>query len=201
MSLYLVTDSGLAGRDRIVDVVRAAVEGGVTVVQLREKNMDTRDFVQLAKDIKCVLHGIPLIINDRLDVALACDADGVHLGQSDMPCDIARSILGPDKIIGLSVENLSQTEQANALDVDYIGVSPVFSTPTKTDTAAPFGLEGLSRAVELSRHPVVAIGGINASNASQIMSCGADGIAVVSAIVCAPNPRLAASNLSKLVKV
>lgn len=201
LKLYLVTDRGIAGSRDIADIVTEAVQGGVTMVQLREKNIGTRDFVNLAIRLRSVLapFGVPLIINDRIDVALASDADGVHIGQSDMPFAIARRLLGPEKIIGLSVENFAQIEEANALDVDYIGVSPVFATLTKTDTAAPFGIEGLRRAVELSVHPAVGIGGMNAATAAEVMSAGADGIAVVSAIVGASSPRRAAEELLKII--
>ena len=202
LKLYLVTDRGLCPEGRsLVQTVKEAVEGGVTMVQLREKDIDTRTFIEEALELKALLGplGVPLIINDRVDVALASDADGVHIGQSDMPYAIARRLLGPDRIIGLSVENMDQVAQANALDVDYIGVSPVFATPTKTDTARPFGLEGLREAVKLSHHPTVAIGGMNALTAADVMAAGADGIAVVSAIIAAPDPRAAAEELKNIV--
>lgn len=201
LKLYLVTDRGLAGDRAIEEIVRESVEGGATMVQLREKDIDTREFIELAMNLKKVLepYGVPLIINDRVDVALAADADGVHIGQSDMPYPIARRLLGPDRIIGLSVENFGQIEEANALDVDYIGVSPVFATPTKTDTAEPFGLEGLRKAVRMSVHPTVAIGGMNERTAAEVMAYGTDGIAVVSAIVCASDPRQATRNLLKIM--
>lgn len=194
LRLYLVTDRAAASGRSISDVVLEAVKGGVTMVQLREKACSTRDFVALGCELRKILSpfGVPLIVNDRVDVALACNADGVHIGQSDMPYDIARRLLGPDRIIGLSVECMEDVYAANSLDVDYIGVSPVFSTPTKTDTARPFGLEGLREAVRASVHPVVGIGGINASNVSDVILCGADGIAVVSAVMSADSPLLAA---------
>jgi len=195
--LYLVTDSSLTrGRD-LEWIVKQAVDGGVTMVQLREKHIDTREFVSLAVRLKAALAGtgVPLVINDRIDVALAADADGVHIGQSDMPYAIARKLLGPDKIIGLSVENLEQLEEANSLDVDYVAASPVFATPTKTDTASPWGLDGLREFVKRSVHPVVAIGGMNCSTAPSVYACGVDGIAVVSAIVSADSPCEAARNL------
>lgn len=201
LRLYLVTDRPLSlGRD-LEWIVTEAVRGGVTMVQLREKDCDTREFVELAARLKTALSplGVPLIINDRIDVALAMDADGVHIGQSDMPYDIARKLLGPDKIIGLSVENMDDIRVANALDVDYVGISPVYSTSTKTDTAAPFGLDGLREAVKLSVHPTVAIGGMNARTAADVMDCGTDGIAVVSAIVSADSPYDASMNLKSIV--
>ena len=147
LSLYLVTDRPLSlGRD-IAWIVSEAVKGGATFVQLREKDCNTREFVELAVRLKKELAplGVPLIINDRIDVALASDADGVHIGQSDMPYAMARELMGPNKIIGLSVENMSQVEEANELDVDYIGISPVFSTETKLDTSKPFGVSGTDR--------------------------------------------------------
>ena len=201
LKLYLVTDRGLAGERSIEDIVKEAVEGGVTMVQLREKDIATRDFIALALRLKDVLkpYGVPLIINDRVDVALASGAEGVHIGQSDMPYAIARKLLGPSKIIGLSVENFEHIEEANSLDVDYIGVSPVFATPTKTDTAEPFGLDGLRKAVRMSVHPTVAIGGMNERTAADVMACGTNGIAVVSAIVCAPDPKESSKNLLQII--
>ena len=127
MKLYLVTDRDLSLGRSLEEVVSEAVSGGVTMVQLREKDAPTGEFIDLAGRLMNMLKplGIPLIINDRVDVAMAVDADGVHIGQSDMPYEIARKLLGPDKIIGLSVENFEDIEKANALDVDYIGISPV----------------------------------------------------------------------------
>ena len=202
LKLYLVTNRGLSLGRSLEEVVSEAVAGGVTMVQLREKDTSTGEFIRLACKLTDLLRplGIPLIINDRVDVALATDADGVHIGQSDMPYEIARKLLGPDKIIGLSVENMNDLLRANELDVDYIGISPVYGTPTKTDTAEPFGLEGLRKAVELSVHPTVAIGGMNARTISDIIAAGADGVAVVSAICSADSPRLAANELMNIIK-
>lgn len=202
LRLYLVTDRPLSlGRD-IDWIVEEAVKGGATMVQLREKDCSTREFIELAAKLMETLKplGIPLLINDRIDVALAVDADGVHIGQSDMPYKTARALLGPDKIIGLSVENMEDIRVANELDVDYVGISPVYATHTKTDTAAPFGLEGLREAVKLSIHPTVAIGGMNMKTAKDVMACGTDGIAVVSAIVSADSPCEAARNLLEVMK-
>lgn len=201
LKLYLVTDRGLSlGRD-IEWVVSEAVKGGVSIVQLREKDIDTREFVELGKRLKALLAplGVPLIINDRVDVALAVDADGVHIGQSDMPYDIARKLLGPDKIIGLSAENMDDILEANKLDVDYVAISPVYATTTKTDTAAPFGLDGVEKAVKLSVHPTVCIGGMNEKTVADVMARGTDGVAVVSAIVSAPSPKEASERLLKLL--
>ncbi len=201
LSLYLVTDSDLAGHRNLEEIVCEAVAGGVTIVQLREKELPTGEFVARARRLKAALapYSIPLIINDRIDVALAADADGVHIGQSDMSFEDARAILGEDKIIGLSVESLEEVVAANALDVDYIGISPLHATPTKTDTATPFEIEGCCKAVDLSVHPTVAIGGINLGNIAQTMACGVDGVAVVSAIICAEDPKAASSQLLKAI--
>lgn len=197
MRLYLVTDEELLQGKDLYATVEAAVRGGVTMVQLREKESSTRDFVERAARLKQVLapYHVPLIINDRVDVALAVDADGVHVGQSDMPYPLVKRLLPPGKIIGLSVESHEQVLEANAYDVDYIAASPVFATATKTNTLIEWGLEGLSWIKSVSRHPLVAIGGINKGNAEAIFQAGADGIAVVSAIIAASDPEMAARML------
>lgn len=202
LSLYLVTDSGLSFGRPFEDVIQAAVQGGVTLVQLREKDCSTREFVALACRVREILapFGIPLVINDRVDVALAAGADGVHLGQSDIPYGDARRLLGDDAIVGLSVGTLEEAKAAELLDVDYLGVSPVFPTPTKTDTGAAWGIEGLKTLRMRSRHLLVAIGGINHTNAAAVMAAGADGIAVVSAICSAVDPGEAARRLRTIVE-
>lgn len=201
LKLYLVTDRSLSLGRSLEEVVSEGVAGGVTIVQLREKDAPTGEFIELAFRLKEILkpYNIPLIINDRIDVAMAVDADGVHIGQSDMPYEMARKLLGPDKIIGLSVENMDDLLKANELNVDYVGISPVFSTSTKIDTAPPFGIEGLKEAVRLSLHPTVAIGGMNRDTAADVMQTGCDGIAVVSAISSAESPSDAAKELKSIV--
>lgn len=202
LSLYLVTDRSLSLGRSLESVVFDAAEGGVTMVQLREKDCSTLEFYQQAMLLKECLrpYHIPLIINDRLDIALACDAEGLHIGQSDIPYDIARKLLGRDKIIGLSVECLQDAVDANELDVDYIGISPVFGTPTKTDTSPALGLEGIREIVKISRYPAVGIGGINQTNAADIIEAGADGISVVSAIMSASDPKQAAFQLMSIIQ-
>ena len=187
--IYLVTDTAACLEKPLETVVADAVRGGVVCVQLREKDASTRDILKKALALKAVLKpaGIPLIINDRVDIALAAGADGVHLGQSDMPCGLAREILGPRAIVGLSVETWEDVESAEKLDVNYLGVSPIFPTATKTDTGEPWGLEGLHRIRAYSRHPLVAIGGINHSNAAAVLGAGAHGLAVISAVCSAEN--------------
>jgi len=202
-SLYLVTDRRLAGERPLEDVVLAAVRGGVTAVQLREKEATTREYVSMARRLKALLapFSVPLIINDRVDVALAAGADGAHVGQSDMAYADVRRLVGPDFLVGLSVETMEQAQAAENLDADYLGVSPIFSTPTKTDTGEAWGIEGLTALRARSRHVLVAIGGINSSNAREVIRAGADGIAVVSAICAAPDPEAAARELRRLISV
>jgi thiamine-phosphate pyrophosphorylase len=196
-SLYLVTDRRLAAPRSLDDLVRAALRGGLTAVQLREKDCGTREFVALARALKAILApaGVPLIVNDRVDVALAAGADGVHLGHVDMEYGDARRLLGPDAIIGLSVETPEQAERAASFDVDYLGVGPIFPTPTKPNAAPPWGLDRLAALRRVSPHALVAIGGIDRANAAAVIRAGANGIAVVSAICAAPDPELAARDL------
>ena len=203
LKLYLVTDRSLCRGRQLEYIVEEALKGGVTMVQLREKECSTREFYEIGMRLKALLSSfdIPLVINDRLDVALAINADGLHIGQSDMPWYEAQRLLGTTKILGISVETMEQVITANEIDVDYIGISPVFATSTKIDTFPPFGLEGVKEACMLSRHPCVAIGGINLDNAQQIMKNGASGIAVVSAISMADDPRKAANELLKEILV
>lgn len=197
--IYLVTDQQ-ASLGRPLDmVVEQAARAGVSCVQLREKNIDTKTFLEKAKQLKQILAPlkIPLIINDRIDIALAAEADGVHIGQSDMPYKEARHLMGPKSIIGLSVETWEDVEEAKNLDVDYLGVSPVFSTPTKTDTKGPWGIEGLKRIRSCLSHPLVAIGGLTGPMQG-VLAAGADAIAVVSAICSAGDPYAAAGELVRI---
>ncbi|MBN1474821.1 MAG: thiamine phosphate synthase [Syntrophaceae bacterium] len=200
--IYLVTDRSLCRGRPLTEIVRQAAEGKVAYVQLREKELPASDFIEEAREIKKILepYYIPLIINDRVDVALVCGAAGVHLGQSDMSYSAARKKLGEKAIIGLSVDNWHDVEEAEKLDVYYIAASPVFATPTKTDTKEPWGLEGLKKIKQFSRHPIVAIGGINETNISDVIGAGADCIAVVSAICAADDPEIAARKLSDLIR-
>lgn len=199
--LYLVTDDqqDLA---TLLNVVEQAVAGGVTMVQVREKHGDVRAFIERAMAVKQVLQGtgVPLIINDRVDVALAVNADGVHLGQSDLPARIARKLIGPDKILGLSIENEDQLSVADQLPIDYIGLSAIFATPTKTNTQKHWGIAGLEFALSKTRLPIVAIGGINHANIPQLSATGVDGLALVSAISHAEDPKLAAQELLALMQ-
>lgn len=200
LRLYLVTDHALMRDQTLADVVGAAVQGGVSCVQLREKNLTTREFLVQALLLKSLLakHHVPLVINDRIDIALACGADGVHLGQSDLPVAAARKLLPPDVFIGWSVESMDDVRQSASLPLDYLGVSPVFATPTKVDTKNIWGLNGLAQIRALTDLPLVAIGGIHEGNAREVMRAGADGLAVVSALCAADDPRAAALRLRSL---
>ncbi|MDY0191078.1 MAG: thiamine phosphate synthase [Desulfuromonas sp.] len=200
LALHLVTDRNLARGRNLIDIVQAAVHGGVTLVQLREKECATREFVELGRALMASLKNtdIPLLVNDRIDIALAVGADGVHIGQSDMPYADARRILGAEAIIGLSVGSEAEAREAEAVDVDYLGLSPVFVTPTKSELKEQLGLEGVGRIRQISRHRLVAIGGINSDNMTPVLQAGADGVAVVSAICSAADPLKAAQQLSKL---
>ena len=200
-SLYLVTDRDLSRGRPLIDVVGAAIQGGVTCVQLREKTCSTREFLTQAVSIKEFLkeRGIPLIINDRIDIALVVQADGVHLGQSDMPLELAQRILPETMIVGISAESPEDAESAEKGGADYISVSPVFGTPTKTDTAPPLGIEGIREIRRRVKIPIVGIGGLNEINSADIIRAGADGIAVVSAIMAADNPEETARRLKQTI--
>jgi len=202
LALYLVTDRSLSKGRSIEWIVEQAVQGGVTMVQLREKNCSTSDFIALAIRLKHILssYRVPLIINDRVDVVLAADAEGLHIGQSDMPYPVARRLLGYSKIIGLSVETIDQARDANLLDVDYIGISPVFTTETKSDINTPLGVEGIKTIASFTKHRMVGIGGIQTENIQAVISAGAEGVAVVSAIVSADDPAKAASLLKQKIQ-
>lgn len=201
--LYLVTDRSLSLGRSLVEIVQSAAQGGVTMVQLREKEITSREFVELGRAVHSVLQpfGIPLIINDRADIAMIIGAQGLHIGQSDILYQDARALMGAQAIIGLSVENTEQTLQCVDWGLDYIAVSPVFGTPTKCDTAPELGLDGLRRIKQMARCPVVAIGGINRSNIAQVVRSGADSVAVVSAICSAEDPRKAARELLSLCQI
>ncbi|MFG6248242.1 thiamine phosphate synthase [Vibrio diabolicus] len=198
--LYLVTDDQ-QDLSTLKHVVRKAVEGGVTMVQVREKHGDVRAFIERAQAVKTILEGtgVPLIINDRVDVALAVDADGVHLGQSDMPAEIARQLIGPNKILGLSIETEDQLAEADSLPIDYIGLSAIFATPTKINTKKHWGIGGLKMALNTTSLPIVAIGGINETNIPALSATGVHGLALVSAICHAENPTKAAEYLLSLM--
>ncbi|MBX9758984.1 MAG: thiamine phosphate synthase [Beijerinckiaceae bacterium] len=197
--LCLVTDRDLAGGRPLVDVVGAAVQGGVTMVQLREKNATTREFLEEARALKALLAplGVPLVINDRVDIALAVDAEGIHVGQTDMPVEQVRAI-APGRILGLSITNATQMAGADTRLCDYLGVGPLYLQQTKANASTPLGVEGFAKLRAMTDKPVMAIGGLKADNSAPVLAAGANGLAVVTGIVSAQYPRAAAAEFAKL---
>jgi thiamine-phosphate pyrophosphorylase len=201
-SLYLVTAAELSGGRSQRQIVAAAIRGGVTLVQYREKSASTRQMIEEARELcaLCRAHRIPFIVNDRVDIALAVDADGVHVGQDDLPASLARQWIGPGKLLGVSVENVAQARLAVEGSADYVGASPIFTTPTKPDAPPPMGLQGLQEIARACPIPVVAIGGLNAKNVANVSRAGAAGVAVVSAIIGAEDPERAARELKRVIE-
>lgn len=202
LNLYLVTDRHwLANRD-LEDDVEKAILGGVTMVQLREKNIDNDSFIELAKKVKqvCNKYKVPFIINDNLEVALAVDSDGIHIGQDDLPASLVRQKIGPNKILGVSAHNLDEAIAAKKAGATYLGAGAMFSTTTK-DNTTNLSIEQLQAITKNVDIPVVAIGGINYDNCLSLKNCNLAGIAVVSAIMAATNISEAASNLKKRAQV
>lgn len=202
LSVYLVTDRLLSRGRALVDVVLSAVRGGATVVQLREKEGSARETLELGRALLHRLRplGVPLIVNDRVDLALALGADGVHVGQGDLPPEVARQLMGPDALVGLSITGAADLPTLDPAVVDYAGVGPIFPTGSKADATPALGLEELARLRRLLPVPIVAIGGITAANAPAVIAAGADGVSVVSAICSADDCELAASALAKAVR-
>ncbi|MBR0270654.1 MAG: thiamine phosphate synthase [Methanobrevibacter sp.] len=198
LSLYLVTDNS-DDEEKFLKTIEEAILGGVKVVQIREKTADTLDFYNLALKVKEITekYNVDLIINDRVDVALAIDADGVHVGQSDMPCDVTRRLIGEDKILGVSAATIEEAKKAENDGADYIGTGAVFPTATKDD-APSISKKDLIDVVNSINIPVVAIGGINLENACELKDTGIAGLSVVSAIMGADNPRKASEELLKI---
>jgi len=202
-SLYLVTDAALAGPRGVAAVVQAAAAGGVTMVQWRDKDGDQGASLPAVQCLRDWLRTrqVAFIVNDSVDLALACAADGVHVGQGDLSCAQVRRRVGPGLLIGVSVSTTAQALQAERDGADYLGVSPVFATPTKPDAPAAAGLDGLRAIRAAVRLPLVAIGGLHAGNAAAVVAAGADGIAVVSAIMAAADPCAAAQALCDSIRV
>lgn len=198
-SLYLVADADYAASRDLTGLVDAAVAGGVTVVQLRGKRLAAGELVELGLALagRLAERGVPLLVNDRLDVALACGAAGVHLGQEDVPVPLARRILGPGATIGASVHTAEEARRAEREGADYVGAGPAFATATKETPLAVLGAEGIRLISQATCIPVVAIGGIGVGNAAELGRAGAGGIAVVSAILGAPDARQAAEELKR----
>ncbi|TYP86410.1 thiamine phosphate synthase [Blastococcus xanthinilyticus] len=203
-TLYLVTDTALCLPRPVADVVRAAVAGGVTAVQVRDKLAPRRELLALTRSVQAALADrpdVPVVVNDAVDVALLAGADGVHVGQEDLPADEVRALIGPDRLLGVSVESAADLAEALALPpgtVDVVGLSPVWATPTKPEAGPGLGLDAtreLAAAAHAGGLRAVAIGGIDATRAAAAAATGVDGICVVSAVCAAPDPRAAAARL------
>ena len=198
--LYLVISETDCKHGSLTEVTEAAIKGGVDILQLREKSATTAEFIQKATTIKQITdhYKIPLIINDNLDVAIAVDAAGIHVGNKDLsPVEIRRRWKSPGKLIGYSIEYLEQLDYEQTREADYLGISPIFNTPTKQDTVTEWGLEGIASIRLITTKPLIAIGSMNLQNAGMVIDAGADSIAVVSAICGAKDPMQAAAALKK----
>ncbi len=202
LGVYLVTDRACCGTRGVEEVVRAAIDGGVTLVQLRDKNVDAGPMLALGRRLLELLRplGIGLIVNDRIDVAQVLDADGAHIGHQDIPYAEARRLLGPTKIIGVSIGSETEAREAAGWDVDYVGVGPVYPTATKQDAGIALGPGETARLARISGHRAVAIGGIDSANAATLYAAGLEGVAVVSAVCSAPDPGAAARWLVGLMR-
>ncbi len=199
-SLYLVTDRSILKGRSLFDAVAEAIRGGVNLLQLREKDVCSRDFYQIALKLKELANScnVPLIINDRMDIALAVDADGLHIGQEDLPLKVARKLLGPGKILGYSVSNTAEAEYGEKNGADYLGAGPVYPTGSKLDTVDPIGTDGIKVIKESVSIPVVAIGGVGLANAAEVKKSGVDGISVISAILGSPQVEENARSLKNI---
>ncbi|MDI6689985.1 MAG: thiamine phosphate synthase [Actinomycetota bacterium] len=202
LDLYVITTEIPVLSRTHIDVARDAIAGGATVIQLREKDRYTRDILRIAAEIKKLTQrsGTLFIINDRIDIALAINADGVHLGQEDMPLLYARRILGKGKIIGVSVGGIEEAVRAEREGADYLGVGSIFLTPSKSDAGQPVGLGTLSEIRSSVKTPIVAIGGITLNNIEDVLKAGADGVAVISAVACATDVKRATSELLRKIR-
>jgi thiamine-phosphate pyrophosphorylase len=201
LSVYLITDRTLCGARGVLDTVREAIAGGVSVVQLRDPEAKTRALVEEARALVALLRPakIPFIVNDRIDVALAADADGVHVGQKDMTVTDARRLIGQSRILGLSITSEADLDGADLTGVDYLGVGPIYATATKPDASPPIAVGGLRAVARRSALPIVAIGGMHAGNAEEAIDAGAHGVAVVSAICAATDALVATAELAKVI--
>ncbi len=200
--LYLITDRRLANAGDLLSAVERALCGGVRAVQLREKDLGGRELLELARNMRALTarHGAKLLINDRVDIALAADADGVHLGAGSIPPEDARRLLGPDKLVGCSVHGPEQLEAAETGGADFVVFGPVYYTSSKAAFGPPLGVDALRRACASARIPVFALGGIGAGNIDEAVAAGADGIALISAVLAADDPENAASEINRCVE-
>lgn len=196
---YFITDSKLSRRGNISDV-KNALKAGVEVVQYREKNATTIEMYREALKLKRICKDIIFIVNDRIDIALAVNADGVHIGQDDMPFCVARKLLGKKKMIGVTVHSIEEAKEAENLGADYIGVSPIFATGTKKDAGKPVGIELIKKIKKQVSIPIIAIGGIDLSNAPSVVQAGADGLCAISAVVTKPDVKKEIEKFQKLFR-
>lgn len=201
-ALHVLTDTVLQSRHSHAQLARMAVAGGADTVQYRQKSGNTREMIETARAMRdiCARAGVPLIVNDRVDVALAAESDGVHLGQDDFPVALARDLLGAGRIIGVSAGSPDEARQGIADGADYVGFGPVFPTGSKSDAGEAQGLDRLADFTRAVRAPVIAIGGIGPGNATGVAATGAHGIAVISAVCCQADPEAATRNLGKLIR-
>ena len=200
--LHVLTDTVLQQRYSHEDLARLAVAGGADTIQYRRKTGSTREMIEEAKAVLavCRARGVPLIVNDRVDVAVAAGADGVHLGQEDFPVRLARELLGPDRTIGVSGGTLEEARQGAEDGADYVGFGPIYATGSKADARQPRGLEALSHVTSQVSLPVIAIGGVGVETAAEVVAAGAYGIAVISAVCCAGDPGAATRELAQRVR-
>lgn len=201
LSLYLVLDPDLCQRHSMVETALAAIAGGATMVQLRDKQAGTEGLIRVGRELMEAMagSGVPLIVNDDIEAAIAIGADGLHVGQDDMPSNAARARLGNDKIIGLSIESPAVARAVDREIVDYVGIGPVFATPTKPDHKPAIGFDGLAELVRIAQLPSVAIGGLKPEHVEPVLAAGADGLAVVSAICGQPDPESATAQLARAI--
>jgi thiamine-phosphate pyrophosphorylase len=206
LRLYAIVDPENTGGHDLIDLARAVATGGATLVQLRDKVSDTAHMIEEARALKAALapYGVPLIVNDRVDVALAAGADGVHVGQEDMAVEEARRMLGPAPFIGLSIRTAAQAAAAPLALLDYVGIGGVYATMSKNSGKSPIGLDGLCEVVQVFRSrignfPTCGIAGITAQNAEPVIAAGADGVSVISALSHRPDPQAAARELRGVV--
>lgn len=200
--LHVITDTELQDRYSHVELAEMAISGGADTIQFRQKGGSTRKMIETARDMQhlCASAGVPFIVNDRLDVAMAADSDGVHLGQDDFPIPSARKILGQKKIIGGSAVTLEEAQKCLVEGADYVGFGPVFPTTSKTDAGPVTGLDLMKEVIDKVSLPLIAIGGVNEENTAEVIRAGAHGIAVISAVCCRKDPELATRALFRALK-
>jgi thiamine-phosphate pyrophosphorylase len=197
LALYVVTDESLSRGRPTAEIVAAAIRGGADAIQLRAKDLPVREQLAIGRALRAITReaAVLFIVNDRTDLALALDADGIHVGQDDLPADLARQLVGSDRIVGVSTATVEEARIARDMGADYLGVGAIYGTATKSDAGAPIGPAAIGAIKAAVNLPVVGIGGIGPANAAEVIAAGADGVAVVSAVVSAADPEAAARAL------